>query len=104
MTYEGPKRICLNIVSDVLLQHGSVVTRKWLAELVPALNSDGFTILAVINPQMHSSEDIYALLGLFNGEITIRESETVKELKRYLKIKRLSNQQYLKNEILLTEE
>ena len=45
-----------------------------------------------------------ALLGLFDGEIDIRETETVKEFKRYLKVKRMSNQKYLKNEILLIEE
>jgi KaiC/GvpD/RAD55 family RecA-like ATPase len=98
-----PRRICLNILSDVLLQHGSVVTRKWLSELITALNIDGFTILGVINPQMHSSQDVHAILGLFDGEIAIRETETVKELKRYLKIRRMSDQKYLKNEILLTE-
>jgi KaiC/GvpD/RAD55 family RecA-like ATPase/uncharacterized membrane protein len=98
---KGPKRFCLNIVSDVLLQHGLIITRKWLSELIATLNVEGFTILAVINPQMHSSEDVYALLGLFDGEIDIREAETVKELKRYLKVKRLSNQKYLKNEVLL---
>lgn len=103
ISHKGPRRICVNIVSDVLLQHGAVIARKWLAELIAALSSDGFTILAVINPQMHSSEDLHALLGLFQGEISIRETETVKELKRYLKIKRMSNKKYLKNEILLTE-
>jgi len=99
-----PRRFCLNIVSDVLLQHGLAVTRKWLSELIATLNAAEFTILAVINSQMHSSEDVYALLGLFDGEISIRETESVKEFKRYLKVRRMSNQKYLKNEILLTED
>jgi len=103
-TKNGPRRICINILSDALLRHGSVLTRKWLSELIAALNSAGFTILAVINSQMHASEDINALLGLFEGEINIFEKETEKELKRYLKIKRMGNQKYWKNEILLTEE
>jgi KaiC/GvpD/RAD55 family RecA-like ATPase len=101
---KGPRRICLNILSDALLRHGSVVTRKWLSELIAALNSEGFTILAVINSQMHASEDINAILGLFEGEINIFERETEEELKRYLKIKRMGNQKYLRNEIHLTEE
>ena len=103
-THKVPRRFCLNIISDVLLQHGLVITRKWLSELIATLNTNGFTILAVINSQMHSSEDVHALLGLFDGEIDIRETETVKEFKRYLKVKRMSNQKYLKNEILLIEE
>jgi KaiC/GvpD/RAD55 family RecA-like ATPase len=103
-TKKGPRRICVNILSDVLLRQGAVLTRKWLSELISALNSEGFTILGVVNSQMHVIEDVNAILGLFDGEINIRETETVKELKRYLKIKRLSNQKYLKNEILLSEE
>ena len=103
-TLKVSRRFCLNVVSDVLLQHGLVVTRKWLSELIAALNAAEFTILAVINSQMHSSEDVYALLGLFDGEISIRETESVKEFKRYLKVRRMSNQEYLKSEILLTED
>ena len=57
-----------------------------------------------MNPQMHSPEDVQAILGLFEGEINIRERETVKELKRFLKIKRMSNKKKLKNEIVLTED
>jgi KaiC/GvpD/RAD55 family RecA-like ATPase len=100
----SPRRICLNIISDVLLEHGVVLTRKWLSELIVALKSEGFTILAVINPQMHSSEDVHSILGLFDGEINISERETVSEFKRFLKIKRMSSQKYLKNEIELSEE
>lgn len=100
---KSPRRICLNVISDVLLEHGSVLTRKWLSELIVALKSEGFTILAVMNPQMHSSEDVYSILGLFDGEIEITERETVEEFRRFLKIKRMSRQKYLKNEIELSE-
>lgn len=86
-----------------MLEHGSVLTRKWLSELIVALKSEGFTILAVMNPQMHSSEDVYSILGLFDGEIDITERESVKEFRRFLKIKRMSSQKYLKNEIELSE-
>ena len=104
LTNKGPRRICLNVISDILLEHGPVRTRKWLSELLSLLYSEGFTVLAVINPKMHPSEDVQAILGLFDGEINIRERETVKELQRFIKIKRMSNQKYLKNEIVLTED
>jgi hypothetical protein len=103
-TNKGPRRICLNVISDILLEHGPVQTRKWLSELLTALNSEGFTVLAVINPKMHSSEEVQAILGLFDGEINIRERETIKEFRRFIKIKRMGNQKYLKNEIVLTED
>lgn len=103
-TQKSPRRICLNVISDVLLEHGSVLTRKWLSELIVALKSEGFTILAVMNPQMHSSEEVHSILGLFDGEISVSERETAKELRSFLKIKRMSSQRYLKNEIELSED
>jgi tetratricopeptide (TPR) repeat protein len=99
-----PRRICVDLVSDILLQHRSVQTRKWLTELLTQLRSTGFTTLAVINPQMHPSEELYAILSLFEGEVNIREAETDKGLTRFLKVKRLSGQKYLKEETALTEE
>jgi tetratricopeptide (TPR) repeat protein len=101
---KGPRRICIGLVSDVLLQHHAVQTRRWLAGLIPELQAEGFTTLAVIDPQVHSSEELHAVLGLFDGEISIREKETEKGLERYLRIKKMSNQKYLDNELLLNRE
>ncbi len=98
---KGNKRICIDLVSDVLLQHHSVQTRKWLTELTAQLKSTNFTTLAVIDPQMHPSEELHALLGLFEGEIDICDRQTEKGIERFLKIKRMSNQKYIKNETLL---
>ncbi|NIU39595.1 hypothetical protein GWN65_06420, partial [Candidatus Bathyarchaeota archaeon] len=42
----GPRRACIEIISDVLLQHHAVTTRRWLAGLLPDLRSKGFTTLA----------------------------------------------------------
>jgi len=102
ITPKSSRRVCINIISDVLLRHGPIRTRKWLTNIISLLESGGFTILAVINPKMHSSEDIHALLGLFDGEIIINEIETTKGDEKHLKIKRMNNQKYLKDEILLT--
>jgi KaiC/GvpD/RAD55 family RecA-like ATPase len=101
---KSPRRICIDLLSDILLQHRSVQTRKWLTELLTQLRSAGFTALAVIDPQMHPPEEVHAILSLFEGEINIREAETDKGLTRFLKIKRMSNQKYLKDETPLTEE
>jgi hypothetical protein len=43
-------------------------------------------------------------LCVIDGEISIYEKETPKGIARFLKIKRLSNQKYSKDETLLTEE
>ena len=100
---KGPRRICISLVSDVLLQHHAQ-TRRWLAELIPELQSEGFTTLAVIDPQVHPSEELHAILGLFEGEINILEKETEKGLERYLRIKKMSNHKYLEDELLLKKE
>jgi KaiC/GvpD/RAD55 family RecA-like ATPase len=103
-TPKVPRRICISLVSDLLLQHGAVQSRKWLTELLTQLKSAGFTTLAAIDPLMHPSEQLHAILGLFEGEVNIREAETERGLARFLKVKRLSSQKYLKEETRLTEE
>jgi len=95
----APKRACIEIVSDALLQHHAIITRKWLSALLPDLKSRGFTSLAVINPCMHPPEEAQAILGLFDGEIRIAEKEGAKGLMKTLKILRLHDQNYLKDEI-----
>ncbi len=98
------KRICIDIVSDVLLQHHAVTTRRWLSALLPNLKTQGFTVLAVMNPHMHSQEEVQAILGLFDGEINISEKETAQGIAKILRIRRLFNQKYLENELTLNGE
>ena len=64
------------------------------------LKSMGFTTLATMNPQMHPQQELQAILDLFEGEINIYE----KGNKKYLKIKKMSNQKYLDSELLLKRE
>ena len=96
------KRICINNISDVLANYTMKTTRKWIAELTTDLISKGFTILAVINPLIHTSEEINNLLELFDGEINITEIEDPLECKKSIRIKKLRNQDYIKNPIRLT--
>jgi predicted ATPase len=100
----GPKRACIEIVSDVLLQHHAVITRKWLSGLLPDLKAKGFTTLAVIDPQMHPQEEAQAIIGLFEGEIRVYERETANGAEKVLRIRKLDNQKYSKNELILTTE
>jgi KaiC/GvpD/RAD55 family RecA-like ATPase len=95
------KRICIEIVSDVLLQHHVVVTKRWLSELLPTMKAKGFTVLAVANPRMHSPEDFEAILGLFEGEMRVTEKETPEGTRYVLKIRKLRGQKYLESEIVL---
>ena len=101
---DAPKRICIDILSDVLLQHHAVTTRKWLSSLLPTLKSKGFSILAIIDPGMHPAEETQAVIGLFDGEISLYEKETHKGPVRFLKIRKMTGQKYSKEELPLTEE
>jgi KaiC/GvpD/RAD55 family RecA-like ATPase len=101
---KGEKRMCIEIVSDVLLQHHVVNTRRWLSALLPKLKMKGFTILAVFDPQMHPPEEVQAILGLFDGEIRINQRETENGIEKVLKIRKLYNQRYLEKELLLNKE
>ncbi len=92
-----PRRICVEILSDMLLQHRAVQTRRWLLGLIAELKSRGFTTLAIVNPHMHPAEEVQAVLDLFDGEIEVYESENQK----FLRIKKLYEQDYLENELPL---
>jgi tetratricopeptide (TPR) repeat protein/KaiC/GvpD/RAD55 family RecA-like ATPase len=98
------KRICIDLVSDVLLQHHALITRKWLSTLISTLKTKSFTVLVVFNPLMHQSEEVHAILSLFDGEIEISEKETSEGTKRVLKIRRMNNQKYSEKEVILDKE
>jgi len=99
-TRQEEGRACLEILSDVLLEHGAVQTRKWLSRLIPELRSRGFTTLAVVNPHMHSPEELHAILDLFDGEINIYEKGD-NDFTKYLRIKKMHRQRYIESEIPL---
>ena len=95
------KRICVEILSDVLVKHGTNTTREWISGLITDLGAKGFTMIAVINPRMHASEELYAVLDLFDGEISITQSDDPLDCKKSIIVKKLRNQDYIKNPICL---
>jgi KaiC/GvpD/RAD55 family RecA-like ATPase/tetratricopeptide (TPR) repeat protein len=103
-SYIGAKRACIEVVSDVLLQHHAVITRKWLSGVLSDLRAKGFTTLAVVNPDMHPAEEVQAILGLFEGEIRVSERETEKGIEKILRVRKLFNKRYLENELAITRE
>ena len=100
-TQQSPKRLCVEVVSDVLLEYGAKTTRKWLAELITELTSKNFIILAMINPAMHPSDQTNSVLDLFDGEINITQPEDPLECKKSIQVRKLRGQDYIKNAICL---
>ena len=101
---KAPRRACIEIISDVLLQHHAVPIRRWLTSLVPELKSRGFTTLAVMNPHMHPSQEVQAILDIFDGEIDIYEKPNEKGSGKFLKVAKMINQRYLDDELLVRKE
>jgi KaiC/GvpD/RAD55 family RecA-like ATPase len=100
----APRRACIEIISDILLQHHAVPIRRWLTALIPELKSRGFTTLAVMNPYMHPSQEVQAIQDIFDGEISIYEKETQRGPNKLLRIKKMLNQRYLDNELIIKKE
>lgn len=99
----GPRRACIEVVSDVLLQHHAVTTRKWLSGLIAELKSKGFSTIAVINSPMHPQEEVQAIMGIFDGELRLYEKESEEGTERMLRVARLHGQRYLSKGINVTK-
>jgi len=104
MSLRAPRRACIEIISDVLLQHHAVSIRRWLTALIPELKSRGFTTLAVMNPYMHPSQEVQAIQDIFDGDISIYEKETKKGQGKLIRVKRMVNQRYLDDELVMKKE
>jgi hypothetical protein len=57
-----------------------------------------------MDPEMHPPQEVRAVLDLFEGQIDIYEKETEKGSEKSLKIKKMSNQEYLEDELPLKKE
>ena len=79
-------------------------TRRWISVTITDFSSKGFTILAVLDPTMHATEEANAILNLFDGEISITQTEDPLECKKSIQVKKLRNQDYIKNPICLTNK
>ncbi len=82
-----PKRVALDILSDILLRHKALQTRKWLNELLERLRSRGITTLAILNPYMHAPEETQAVVDLFDVNIEVFEKDVEGRLGKFLRIK-----------------
>ena len=101
---ENSKRLVIDILSDTLLANQSLNTRKWLRETITKFKQKNFTILATLNPHMHSKEDVQSLLDLFDGQVEIYEKELQGEPRMFMRVRRLNNSRYSSKEVQLIRE
>ena len=97
-----PKRLALDILSDILLRHKALQTRKWLNELLERLRSKGITTLAILNPYMHNSEETQAAADLFDGNIDVLEKSVEGKPTKFLQIKWMHGIEVDEKELPLT--
>ncbi len=96
---EGPKRICVDILSDLLLHSGSLTARDWLRDFIHRLKKLDFTILAVLHSGMHSSEDVMRILEIFDGQVEIYDQEVAGMKRPYMRVSRMELHSYKHEEI-----
>src|SRR3989338_4677736 len=101
---ENSKRLVIDMLSYTLLSNQSVNTRKWLRETITKFKQKNFTVLATLNPHMHSKEDVQSLLDLFDGQVEIYEKELQGEPRMFMRVKRLNNSRYSSKEVQLVRE
>ena len=98
------RRVCVEILSDVLVEYGAKTAREWMSGLITDLGSKGFTLLAVMDPKEHPTDQATTVLNLFDGEIELTQTEDPLECKKSIRVKKLRNQDYIKNPICLTNK
>jgi KaiC/GvpD/RAD55 family RecA-like ATPase len=97
-------RCRLDILSDIMIRHGPVITRKWFSELASRLKARGFTTLVVFEPKMHEEKEQVLLAELFEGRIQCYEKTLQKKTNRFLRVVKMTDQSYHEDEIQLNKE
>jgi len=101
----GPGRlIIIDLLSDVLLEHKALVTRKWLDDFIGKRKGEGFTILGVLNPMISSKQDTQTIMDLFDGIIEIYERELRERARRFLIVKKMYGRRYVETELMLDKD
>jgi KaiC/GvpD/RAD55 family RecA-like ATPase len=98
------KIIILDILSDVLLEHRALTTRKWLDEFIAKRKAEGFTILGTINPLIASEQETQTIIDLFDGIIEIYEKELRERSRRFLIVKKMYGRKYVETELMLDKD
>jgi KaiC/GvpD/RAD55 family RecA-like ATPase len=97
-------RACLDVLSDVMLTHKLLTTRKWVADLLPRLNDWGFTVLGTFNPALHSNEDTQGLVDLFKGYLQIFEKHLPGKVRRVIVVRKMMDVQFTEAELILDKD
>lgn len=102
---KATKRIMIiDILSDLLLRHKSVMTRRWLTDFVGKRKAEGFTIIATLNPLTTTKEETQSIIDFFDGVIEIFEKSLTERTRRFLIIRKMYGQRYSESEVLMDKD
>jgi KaiC/GvpD/RAD55 family RecA-like ATPase len=104
LTETSKRLLILDVISDALLEHKGLTTRKWLNDFIAKRKADGFTILGIFNPNIVWKADAQAIIDLFDGVIEVFEKGLRERARRFLIIKRMYGRKYAEKEIMLDRE
>ena len=95
------KIIVIDLLSDVLLEHQGLTTRKWLDDFIGKRKAEGFTIIGTLNPLIASKQESQIVIDLFDGVIEIYEKQIRERAHRFLIIRKMYGRDYMENELML---
>jgi len=98
------KIIILDILTDILLEHKALITRKWLDEFIAKRKAEGFTVLGTLNPLIASDRESQTIIDLFEGIIEIYERELRERSRRFLVVKKMYGRKYAETELMLDKD
>jgi len=98
------KILIIDLLSDVLLEHKALTTRKWLDDFIARRKSEGFTILATLNPLISSAQENQTIIDLFDGVLDIYEKELQGRSRRVLIVKKMYERKYMEAELVLDKD
>ena len=102
---KATKRVMIvDILSDLLLLHKSTVTRRWLGDFVGKRKTEGFTVIATLNPLSTTKEETQSIIDYFDGVIEIFEKPLQERSRRFLVIKKMYGQRYSESEVLMDKD
>ena len=96
--------IIVEILSDILLRHKSITTRRWLLDFIGKRKTEGFTLIATLNPLETTMEEIQTTIDSFDGVIEIYEKALAQRARRFLIVKKMYGRRYSENEVLLDKD
>jgi len=98
------KIIIIDLLSEILLEHKSLTTRKWLDDFIGKRKSEGFTVLAILNPLISGKQESQTIIDLFDGIIEIYEKELRERARRFLIVKKMYGKKYIESELMLDKD